>query len=72
MIEMSMKLFLGRLSNLFMYLSILTLPLLGGLLANRKCGIGGPIISTICISLATLISLVAFFEVLSGSPVIIN
>lgn len=58
-----------------MYLSILIQPLLGGQLGvNRKCGlIGGPIISTICINQAAILSLIAFFEVgLSGSPVIIK
>ena len=48
-----------------MYLSILVLPLLGGLLAtNRKCGvIGGPIISVFCVFVTTILSLIAFFEV---------
>ena len=58
-----------------MYLAILFLPLAGSLLAsNRKCGIkGGPKLSIFCQSLATLFTLVAFFEVgLSGAPVHIN
>ncbi len=41
---------------------------------NRKCGVkGGPLLSTICIIFAALLSLIAFFEVgLNGSPVIIK
>lgn len=59
----------------FMYLSILLLPLCGSLLAtNRKNGsIGGPILSIICILLATLMATIAFWEVsLNGSTVSLN
>ena len=55
-----------------MYLTILILPLLGGLLGiNRLCGNKwGPILSTLCIGLVTILSAIAFFEVgFGGAPV---
>ena len=63
------------LNNRIMYLSIVILPLLGGLLAvNRKCGVvWGPILSTICIFITAILGTIAFFEAgLSEAPVYIN
>ena len=56
-----------------MFLCIIILPLLSCLIAtNRKNGmIYGPILSVLCMGVAAILSLIAFFEVgLSGSPVI--
>lgn len=58
-----------------MYLSILFLPLCGSLLAtNRKNGDkGGPILSIICMLLATFLATIAFWEVgLNGSTISIK
>ena len=55
-----------------MYLSILILPLIGGILGvNRFCGaVFGPIISTSCIFFTAILSTFVFFEVGFGeSPV---
>ena len=60
-----------------MYLSILTLPLLGAVtsgLFGRKLGVtGAQAITCICMIIAALLSIVAFYEVaLSGSSVSIH
>ena len=60
-----------------MYLTILALPLLGAItsgLLGRKLGVtGAQIITCLCMILAALLSIVAFYEVaLSGSPVSIH
>lgn len=55
-----------------MYLSILLLPLLASLAGNsRICGVyGGPRLSAFLLFIATIFSLIAFFEVgFNGSPV---
>nr|YP_009659063.1 NADH dehydrogenase subunit 5 [Chytriomyces confervae]QCQ69061.1 NADH dehydrogenase subunit 5 [Chytriomyces confervae] len=57
------------------YLSIILLPLLGGLLAvNRLCGVlWGPILSTVCIFISAILGTLAFIETgLSEAPVYIN
>ncbi len=58
-----------------MYLSILLLPLLASLLANNRWSgvIGGPLLSSICLFIATLFALIAFYEVgFNQSPITIN
>jgi NADH-ubiquinone oxidoreductase chain 5 len=60
-----------------MYLSILSLPLLGAItsgLLGRKLGVNGAqIITCICMIIAAFLSIIAFYEVaLSGSPVSIH
>jgi len=60
-----------------MYLSLIILPLLGSIVSGffgRKVGItGAQIITTSCVMLTTLLSIIAFFEVgMNGIPVSIN
>lgn len=60
-----------------MYLAIITLPLLGSIVAGffgRKVGVtGAQIITSLCVILTTLLAIVAFFEVgLNNIPVSIN
>jgi hypothetical protein len=60
-----------------MYLSILTLPLLGSLISGfmgRKIGVtGAQFITITCLILSSILASIAFYEVgLSGSPVYIN
>jgi NADH-ubiquinone oxidoreductase chain 5 len=60
-----------------MYLAIITLPLLGSIVAGlfgRKVGVSGAqLITTLCVILTTLLATVAFFEVgLNNIPVSIN
>lgn len=60
-----------------MYLAIITLPLLGSIVAGlfgRKVGVSGAqLITTLCVILTTLLAIVAFFEVgLNNIPVSIN
>ncbi|RYE13580.1 MAG: hypothetical protein EOP34_08520 [Rickettsiales bacterium] len=60
-----------------MYLTILTLPLLGSLVSGflgRKLGVkGSQIITTSCVVLTTVLAVIAFFEVcLNHIPVSIH
>jgi len=60
-----------------MYLAIITLPLLGAIVAGffgRKVGVSGAqLITSLCVILTTLLAIVAFFEVgLNNIPVSIN
>jgi NADH-ubiquinone oxidoreductase chain 5 len=60
-----------------MYLAIITLPLLGSIVAGlfgRKVGVSGAqLITTLCVISTTLLAIVAFFEVgLNNIPVSIN
>jgi NADH-ubiquinone oxidoreductase chain 5 len=60
-----------------MYLAIITLPLLGAIVAGffgRKVGVNGAqLITSLCVILTTLLAIVAFFEVgLNNIPVSIN
>jgi len=60
-----------------MYLSILTLPLLGSLISGfigRKIGVtGAQFITITCLIISSILASIAFYEVgLSGSPVYIN
>lgn len=55
-----------------MYLSILLLPLMASFLANNAYSgvLGGPRLSFTCLFIATIFSLIAFYEVgLNQSPV---
>ena len=55
-----------------MYLSILLLPLMASIIANngRSGVLGGPRLSLTCLLIATILSLIAFYEVgLNQSPV---
>jgi NADH-ubiquinone oxidoreductase chain 5 len=60
-----------------MYLAIITLPLLGSIVAGffgRKVGVSGAqLITCLCVIVTTILSMVAFFEVgLNSVPVSIN
>lgn len=57
-----------------MYLSLIFLPLLGGLLANRFNGIKiGPILSILSMFITLILTFICFYEVvLCGSSVTIN
>jgi NADH-ubiquinone oxidoreductase chain 5 len=60
-----------------MYLAIITLPLLGAIVAGffgRKVGVSGAqLITSLCVILTTLLAIVAFFEVgLNNISVSIN
>jgi NADH-ubiquinone oxidoreductase chain 5 len=60
-----------------MYLAIITLPLLGSIVSGffgRKVGVNGAqSITCICVTVTTLLAIVAFFEVgLNNIPVSIN
>jgi NADH-ubiquinone oxidoreductase chain 5 len=60
-----------------MYLAIITLPLLGAIVSGffgRKIGISGAqLITSLCIVVTTLLTVLAFFEVgLNNIPVSIN
>jgi hypothetical protein len=57
-----------------MYLSLIFLPLLGGLLSNQFTGIKlGPILSILSMFITLILTFVCFYEVaICGSPVTIN
>jgi hypothetical protein len=57
-----------------MYLSLIFLPLLGGLLSNRFNGlIYGPVLSILSMFITLILTLICFYEVaICGSPVTIN
>ena len=60
-----------------MYVTIIILPFLGSIFAGfrgRAIGsTGSQIVTTICIIITTIFSLIAFYEIsLNGSPVSIN
>lgn len=57
-----------------MYLSLIFLPLLGGLLSNRFNGIKyGPILSILSMFITLILTLISFYEiVLNNSPITIH
>lgn len=60
-----------------MYLALLTIPILGSIVAGligRKIGVtGAHFITTICINLSAILSIIAFYEVgLCHSPVTLH
>jgi len=57
-----------------MYLTLILLPLLSSLIAsNRKCGKKAPLLSVICLTFSSILTLLIFYEVgINNSPVILK